>query len=359
MPLRVDVEGNAQPDWVCAKCTVACFDDESTAADHEIHCGETLFHNNTRFVPELLHENVTRLAGMDMSLRALKISRGFNAQLYQAMDDLVQRFLQRNSDYDEDDLAEIDAYYLDGYSKLGGWIARLSSIEVFVIADEDRFDRGGSIQDLYEQISDSKSIEFLKYVNCVMRDDYGLGALPTESLVRITMDDCVLSNKCLSGEIDECEKLKSIEFKDCEIVFEDCRLLESIFALIDVFKTMESLEEVIFQDCTIREGDNEHSFNYKRKVIKSKTITSNDNCLCDREKLNSIEFRHCDFVDGCHCVFEFIDTFKTIESLEEVVFKDCTIQQEDQQYSFKYEKKSINSKIVSLLMEMNVKERPT
>jgi len=101
-----------------------------------------------------------------------------------------------------------------------------------------------------------------------MRDDYGLGALPTESLVRITMDDCVLSNKCLSGEIDECEKLRSIEFKDCEIVFEDCRLLESIFALIDVFKTMESLEEVIFQDCTIREGDNEHSFNYKRKVIK-------------------------------------------------------------------------------------------
>ena len=64
------------------------------------------------------------------------------------MDDLVRGFLQRTTDYDEDGLTEIDAYDLDGYSKLGGWIARLSSIEVFVIADEDRFDRDGYIQDL-------------------------------------------------------------------------------------------------------------------------------------------------------------------------------------------------------------------
>jgi hypothetical protein len=354
MPLRVDVVGNAQPDWVCAKCTIARFHYECEATDHEIHCGETLFHKNMRFVPELLHENIIRLANMDTSLKALKISRGFNAQLYQAMDDLVRRFLRRNTDYDEDDIAWIEAEDVDGYSVLGRWIARLNSIEVFVIADEDNFDRVGSIQDLYEQISDSKSIEFLKYVNCAMMDDYVFGALPRESLVRITMDDCVLSNKCL-GEIEECEKLKSIEFKDCKIVFEDRRLLESIFALIDIFKTMESLEEVIFQDCTICEGDNEHSFNYKRKVIKSETITLNDyNRTNDHENLNGIEFRNCDFVDGCRGVFELIDTFKRMESLEEVVFKDCTIQQEDQQYSFKYEQKSINSKIVSLFMEMNV-----
>jgi hypothetical protein len=251
-------------------------------------------------------------------------------------------------------------FYVAGLVKIGCWLDRSKnySIEVFIIADEDRFDRDGYIQDLYEQISDSKSIELLKYVNCVMMDDYGLGAVPTESLVHITMDDCVLSNNCFSGQIDECEKLRSIKFKDCEIVFKDRRLpVESIFALIDVFKTMESLEEVIFQDCSIREGDNEHSFTYKRKVIKSKTVRLNDNWLRDYEQLNSIEFQNCDFVDGCNGVFELIDTFKRMESLEEVVFKDCTIQQEDQQYSFKYEQKSINSKIVSLLMEMNVTER--
>ena len=61
-------------------------------------------------------------------------------------------------------MQEVDEYWL-----LGKCIAELDSLEVFVIADEDAFDREGYISGFYEEISASRSIKHLQYSNCDMQ----------------------------------------------------------------------------------------------------------------------------------------------------------------------------------------------
>jgi len=252
MPLEVDVAGCAWNQWVCDKCKIARFEDESTATNHEIHCGEALFHNQELLVPELIHENIAKLHLGDLSLKALKISRGNIAELEKAMEVFI-RFVRRGQYYIED---------IDGYTDLGKCIAELNSVEVFVIADEEDFDRDGYISGFYEEISASKSIKHFQYSNCEMMDDYGLCALPTDSLVSIKLINCKLSDNCITDGFSHCEKLNRIEFQNCDFV--DGK--DGVSQLIDEFNENDLLA-VIFSGCKYFKDGKQSSFEYSKKPI--------------------------------------------------------------------------------------------
>jgi hypothetical protein len=151
-------------------------------------------------------------------------------------------------------MQEVDEYWL-----LGKCIAELDSLEVFVIADEDAFDREGYISGFYEEISASRSIKHLQYSNCDMTDDYGLCVLPTESLVSLEVINCTLSDNCICDGFSHCENLRTIEFRNC--IFVDGNY--GVSMLISEFNNNNSLD-VIFVDCVYHKDNVKFSIGYSK-----------------------------------------------------------------------------------------------
>lgn len=219
--------------WECDKCGVALFAFPRDAEIHEQKCyQDVLYYNNEIVEPVMLYDSIHRLKKYDRSLKALKYSahHGYHFETVFGKDD-------DHFDYEKE------------MASLGTLIGENTGIKILSIANEDNFTPHGEVGRFYEEISASKSIEYLHFAGCTIDGEDIIGLLTTPEISTIRMIGCEFEN-LFDEAFAGCTNVKTLEFIHCNFEAND-----SLSGVMSGFGEMESLQEVKFIDCSMSEED--------------------------------------------------------------------------------------------------------
>ena len=235
--------------WECDKCRVALFLNPRDAEIHEQKCyHDVIFYNDKVVEPVMLYDCIHRIRNRDRSLKALKYSPDHIYHFESAFGDHYFEY-----DYEME--------------SLGTHIGRNAGIKVLSIANEDNFSHEGVAGRFYEEISASRSIEFLHFAGCLIDGEDIIGLLMTPELATIRMIGCEFKYS-FDEAFPSCKKVRILEFINCNFEANN-----SLSGVISGFGEMKSLEVVKFSSCSMTKKD---KMIVQRLASDSKFLILND-----------------------------------------------------------------------------------